>query len=482
VKPALIASVLLATSPAAAQDAPSPDAPKPEQRTTSPKDLGSAVYAPFKIVFQTLREEADKKRKRAGERTAAEVAEAPLPGQESGRTDDGEHDSTLRNVGQGVLFVPKLVLEVAFLPVRTGLWAHDHYSLGGRLQRAAFDKTNTYGVYPTLVLDSDYGATIGARFVHRDVFGARERLSARAGFGGEFKEVISAKFKTGDRLGKTASLELFGETERRPHDPFYGIGNADDAVETRHRQELLRATTTLDLRMTPSFHTRIAGAITDLEYDVAKDGPRIDVMYDPSMLTGWSGTRNVYVELELRYDSRRISSTLESKGILLDAFAGRIHQLEAGNDYWRYGGEAIHFQPLGIGRTLATRLHLESVTGALNDVAFTQLPQLGGKALLRGYASDRFRDRTAAVGSAEYMWDVSSFMLASVFVDVGRVYSDITDVNVDDLRLGYGASLQLVEKRSFLAGISAASSIDGGLFLNLVLDPVYEPEPRVKQK
>ncbi|HEY5950843.1 MAG TPA: hypothetical protein VIV40_35365, partial [Kofleriaceae bacterium] len=87
-----------------------------------------------------------------------------------------------------------------------------------------------------------------------------------------------------------------------------------------------------------------------------------------------------------------------------------------------------------------------------------------------------------AVTSAEYIWDVSSFMLASMFVDVGRVYSDITEINGDDLRVGYGASLQLVDKRRFLAGVSVASSIDGGLFLNLVLDPVYEPEPRVRQK
>jgi hypothetical protein len=464
-KRALITSMLFVSARALAQEAPPPEQPKPVEATPAEEP-----------------KPAEPQKKPTDEATAVEVADAPLPGQESGRSDDGDKDSTLRNVGQGVLFVPRMALEVAFLPVRGSLWAYDHYSLGGRLHRMAFDKTNTYGAYPTLVIDTDYGVTLGGRFVHRDVFGARERFSARAGFGGEFNQVVSGLFKTGDRLGDTASMELFGEFERRPKDPFYGIGNNGDAMETRHRQSLQRVTTTLDLEMAPSFHVRANGALTDLDYDVADEGPNITEVYGPEMLTGFTGTRNLYGELELRYDSRRVSNTLESKGVLVDAFAGRIHQLEAGNDYWRYGGEVVHFQPLGLGRTLATRLHLESVTGALNDVAFTQLPQLGGKALLRGYAADRFRDRAAALGSAEYMWDLSSFLLASVFVDVGRVYPDIRDVSFDDLRLGYGGSLQLVEKRSFLAGVSVASSIDGGLFFNLVLDPVYEPEPRVKQK
>jgi hypothetical protein len=493
-KRALVASTLFAAARAHAQEAPPPDAPVVTPASTAPqpaqearlhvKDVGVALVHPFKIVLEKTRDEdaKQKQHKNTDEPVAADVADAPAPGQESGRTDDGDHDSTLRNIGQGVLFVPRMVIETTFAPVRGGLWAYDHYSLGARAKRLAFDDTNTYGLYPTLNINSDYGATFGARFVHRNMFGAREKMSLRAGLGGEFNEQVSGKFTTGDRLGDTASLELFGELERRPRDPFYGVGNMDDMTETRHRQQLKRVSTTLDIKATENFHTRLNGALTDLNYGVANEGPAIDVTYDPSMLTGWTGTRNVYSELELRYDSRRITETLEAKGILLDAFTGRIHQLEAGHDYWRYGGEAIHFQPLGIGRTLATRVHLESVTGALNDVAFTQLPQLGGKSLLRGYPADRFRDRTAVVGSTEYMWDLSSFMLASVFVDGGRVYSDIRDVTADDLRVGYGASLQFVNHKRFIAGLSAASSIDGGLFLNLVLDPVYEPEPRVKQK
>ncbi len=416
------------------------------------------------------------------EPTAADVADAPLPGQESGRTDEGEHDSLLRDVGQGVLAVPRLAIETALAPVRGGLWAYERYDIGDRFHRALFDDTDTYGVLPTLYVDSEYGATIGARFIHRNLGGAHERLSVHAAFGGEFNERVATSVRTGDRLGGGAWLEVRSEVERRPKDAFYGIGNNDDAVEAHHRQSLQRASAMLDVPTSNALHARMAAAVTDLHYDRSHEGPPIDMTYDPSMLTGWTGTRNLYGELEVRYDTRHYRHDLARDGVLLDVFGGRIHQLHAGHDYWRYGGEAIGFLPLATGRTLAARLHLESVTGSRPDVAFTQLPELGGKALLRGYPAERFRDRNAAVTSTEYFWDISKFVTASVFVDIGQVYASFDELGARSMRLGYGTSLQLLWHQKLVGAVSLASSIDGGAFVNLVLDPIYEPEPRVRQR
>lgn len=477
-KRALLASILFAAATAHADDA-KPEPPKPAANVHQLVE----VFDPLSRISKAHRDQhAD--RKPADERAADDVANAPLPGQESGRVDPGEHDSVLRDIGQAVLTVPRVAVETVFAPVRTGLWAYEHYDLGTRAKRIAFDHTNTYGVYPTVYINSDYGATFGGRFVHRNLFGAREHFAMRAAFGGEFNQLADAGFRSGDRFGNSAWLELRGEFEQRPHDPFYGIGNMNDVPSVHHRQQLERGTATLDLRADTNTHVRFNGAITDLSYGVSDDmGLLITEAYGSEMLTGWTGTRNLYGELEVRYDTRRYAPTLEHDGTLLDAFGGRIYQLEdSGNNYYRYGGEAIHFVPLGIGRTLATRLHFEAVTGSYQDVAFTQLPELGGKFLLRGYPVERFRDRVALTGTSEYMWDLNEFLLASVFVDTGRVYSALDDINADNMRVGYGVSLQMMDRGKFFAGVSAASSIDGGLFLNLVLDPVYEPEPRVRQK
>lgn len=466
---AFFAAVLLAAPRAHADDV-----------RVAPKPTGYAFVPPSEFVTDRIREYSAEPAKPTDERTAADVAQAPSPGTESGRTDGGEHDSTLRNIGQGALAVPRALIDIVFAPVRGGLWTYDHY--GTRLHQLAWDDTNTYGGYPTLVVDNNYGVTVGGKFIHRNLFGEHERFDARVVFGGEFNEGVSGTARSGDRLGPETWLEAKGEFERRPKDLFFGIGNVGDAVKARYRQQLVRAAATLDTKRSDSFHVRIAGALTDLDFDESKEGPPIDMLYPASMLTGFGGTRNLYAELELRYDTRRVTHSLEQKGVLIDAFSGRVFQREAGNDYWRYGGEAIRFQPIGIGRTVATRLHFESVSGEYNDVAFMQLPDLGGKLLLRGYPVDRFRDRVAIAGSTEYFWDVSAFLLASLFVDAGRVYPAMDELSFNDLRVGYGASLQLVEQRSFLAGVSIASSIDGGVFVNLVLDPIYEPEPRVKRR
>lgn len=460
-KNALLLAAVLAATPAFADDeAPSPAAepPAPEERASD-------------------------------EPTAADVASAPLPGQESGRLDEPEGDSVLRDVAQGALLVPRVGVEVAMAPVRVGIYAYEKYAMSDRFKRSFFDDTNTYGLYPTVYYDATYGATIGGRVVHRNLFGQRERMSLRAATGGEFRTMADGHVRTGRRLGENVSLELRGQFEQRPEDRFFGIGNSDDVVEVRHRQQLMRATSTLDVRPFSSFHLRAAGAITDSEYAVSPDGPMITEVYDESMLTGFSGARYAYGELELRWDSRAKNNRWDQHavfdgGSFVGVFAGRMHQLESmtADDYGRYGVEAQHFMTIRGARTVATRLHIEGITGGLDDVPFTQLPQLGGSALLRGYPAERFRDRAAVLGSVEYFWDLSRYLMASLFVDVGRVYPSLADFELTGLRAGFGASVQLHSARSFIAGLNIASSIDGGVFVNLAFDPVFEPEPRVEQK
>ena len=456
-------------------------------RTVKPTLVHGLVTAAALVAVSHAR--ADDSVPKPDEPTAADVAAAPLPGNETGRTDPPEHDSLLRDLAQGALIPPRIAIEIAMAPVRTGVWAADRYHVVERWKQVFFDDTYTYGLYPTLVIDASYGFTVGARFVHRNLFGQREHLAVHVGTGGEYRAEVNGSLRSGYRLGERTQLELGGAYERRPNDAFYGIGNIDDAIETHHRQQLDRVLATLDVRAVDALHVRASGAFSDLTYAESSDGPPIDMVYDPmTVLTGWTGVRNVYGELELRWDHRRRETVLRRFGVfdggsLLGIYAGRMHQLEAGGDYWQYGGDAQYFIRFGGGvHTLTTRLHAEAVTGDYADVSFTQLPQLGGKMLLRGYPRDRFRDRVAALGSAEYGWDIGQNVIATLFSDVGRVYPSWQDFTVDHLRLGFGASLQLHDHRHFLACVSLASSIDGGVFLDLAFDPVVDIEPRVEER
>lgn len=432
------------------------------------------------LLMATRLAHAGEATSRSDEPSAADVQAAPLPGDESGRTDQPGGDSVLRDIGQGVLTVPRLVLVTAMAPVRTGIWVYDRYRLSDRFNQAFFDRTSTYGIYPTVAYESAYGVNVGGRAVHRNMFGAREKLQLRGARGGQFRALVDGSLHSGTRFGSRVSLALRAEYERRPRDPWYGIGNMDGAPGTRYGEELKRVSSYVDVVVVDGIVARTTGALTDRVYGPSPEGTPIDAVYDTSMLTGFSGVENLYGELELRWDRRGREATpgrhqIYDRGTMLSAFGGRVHQLQAGNDYWRYGGEAQGFIGLGVGpRSLMTRVHVEAVTGQESDVVFNQLPALGGSSLLRGYAPARFRDRAAVVGTAEYFWGLGQMFLASAFVDVGRVYPSLADFSRDNVRLGYGASLQLHGNRQFIAGVTVASSIDGGVFVNLNFDPSFD--------
>ncbi|HEU4729623.1 MAG TPA: BamA/TamA family outer membrane protein [Kofleriaceae bacterium] len=443
----------------------------------------------------------------AGELTAADVAFDPVPGFESGRADPvGDGDSTWRAIGRGALFVPRLAIDAALTPLRTALWANDRYHLTDWYRRVFFNDAETIGLYPTISVDSALGVTAGARFVDHDLFGAREDLSLGAAAGSRYRQIYSASLSSGKRLGDRFSLALDAGYERRPHDAFYGIGNGDrvttatvpavpidpqvdsTALEAHYRQDRARVAVTADLRVADHLHVRPAGALSDVRFGNGDDGEPIDQRYDRRGLIGFDGIQYGYGELELRWDSRRGATLMEppsvySTGGLAAVFAGRMHRLDAGSDFWRYGVDLQRFVRIAEGpRVLIGHLHGEAVTGRRDEVPFTELPQLGGPTYLRGYALDQFRDRVAAFGSVAYAWDLSQWFSASVFVDAGRVYPAPGELSLDHLRMGYGVSVEAHSVDDFVLEGSLGSSIDGGLFVNLSFNPVYDLDERVRRR
>ena len=438
------------------------------------------------------------------EPTAEDLAGAPPPGSESGRIDPHDSsDSGLRRALRGALFLPRLGTDLALSPVRLSVWAYAHYHLDELYYRVFFNDARTIGLVPTAAFDSGFGITAGGRFVDRDLLGRHEHLSIEAAGGGRYHGLIKAALRSGDRLGDRLAIELDGQYELRPKDPFYGIGNHRDsappavpvdpavdptAMETRYRERLVRTAAVIDLRVVDGLHLRSSSELTDRQFSASDTGVPIDSVYDPMMLVGYGGVRHVYSELELRFDTRRNANAYEpqpfySVGSLAAVFGGRIHRLDNARDYWRYGVDLQHFIRLAEGpRVLALRFHGEAVSGTLAEVPFTELPQLGGLDDLRGYPTDRFRDRAAAIGSIDYAWDLSSWLSARAFVDAGRVFGSLDAIGVDQLRVGYGVALEGHSSRSFGVLGAVSSSIDGGLFLNLSFNPLFTLDERVRRR
>jgi hypothetical protein len=436
--------------------------------------------------------------------TAADVAAAPVPGFESGRADPADDDdATWRKVGRGVLYGPKLAADLVLAPFRGGLWLNEHYHLTDWYRRVFFNDAQTIGLYPTLSVDTSLGVTAGARFVDLDLLGEKEQLSLQATAGSRYRQIYAVSLATGNRLGDRFSLELDAGYERRPHDTFYGIGNGDRvattaapidplvdprSLEAQYRQDRARVSVTGDLHAWEQLHVRAAGALSEVQFGPPDQGDPIARLYDPRGLVGLGGIQYSYSELELRWDSRRRATVWEpvsvrSTGGLAAVYAGLLHRLDGGPDFWRYGFDLQRFLRLTEGpRVIIAHLHGEAVTGRRDEVPFTELPTLGGPTYLRGYALDQFRDRVAAFGSAAYAWDLSQWFSASLFVDVGRVYPSVTELTLDHLRMGYGVAVEAHSTESFVLEGSLGSSIDGGVFVNLSFNPVYDLTDRVRRR
>jgi hypothetical protein len=490
----LIAVALVVSSPAAADPAPCPGGEPPP----CPSIVG--VVEPRRPAEPVKPKPAPAPPDR--ELTAADVAGDPLPGDESGRIDRAGGDSTWRVIGRGVLYVPRLAIDLALAPFRAALWANERYQLAERYDRTFYNDAKTIGLYPTVSVDSALGITAGVGFVHRDLFGEHEGLTAQAAAGSRYRQIYSARLSSGDRIDRI-KLGLDVGYERRPHDAFYGIGNGDrvtmtdapidprvDAIsiESHYRQYRSRVALTADLHAWRQLHVRAAGALSQVAFGAPDQGESIVRFYDPRGLIGWNGVRYGYGELELRWDDRRGVTVMEplavySAGSLASVFGGRVVQVDAGRDFWRYGLDLQKFVRVADGpRVIAARFHGEAVTGSRDEVPFIELPALGGPLYLRGYALDQFRDRVAAFGSLAYQWDLSQWFSASVFADVGRVYPELGALSLSGLRMGYGVSLEAHRVESFALEGSIGSSIDGGLFVNLSFNPVYDLDERVRRR
>jgi hypothetical protein len=438
------------------------------------------------------------------ELTAADVASDPVPGFESGRADPiDDGDTAWRKAGRGLLYVPKLAADLVLAPLRGSLWANEHWHIVDWYNRVFFNDAQTIGLYPTASVDTSLGVTVGAGFVDHDLFGEHEDLGLQASASSRYRQIYAARLASGKRLGDRFSLELDAGYERRPHDAFYGIGNGDivaapampidplvDArsIEAQYRQDRARLAVRGDLRVWQKLHVRAAGEVSEVQFGSPDEGEGIAVRYDPRGLVGLGGIEYSYSELELRWDSRRGASVMEpvsvySTGGQAAVFAGRVHRLDDGPDFWRYGLDLQRFLRLTEGpRVIALHFHGEAVTGQRDEVPFTELPKLGGPTYLRGYALDQFRDRVAAFGSVAYEWDLSQWFSASVFTDIGRVYPAVTDLSLDHMRMGYGVGIEGHSPDSFVLAGSLGSSVDGGLFLNLSFNPVYDLDDRVRRR
>ena len=428
------------------------------------------------------------------------LSEAPPPNEANGVVrEEDPGGGGLIWIPRVLLFVPRALIWTVAQPIRGGVYVYEKYDLGTRFTDATFTDDRKFGIYPVAGYDSNFGASIGARILYKDIFGEAERIKLRADWGGQFKYGVGANVRTGDRFGPI-SFGFDSSYERRPREKFYGIGDGptvttpstlidpsvdDTGVKSTFSEDVMRNTGDMKVQYTKEVRSRVSAAVMmrDIGPGIKDD---ITMNYDTSKLVGFdTGVKNVYVEHEFAIDTRRPTSeyatrTLDATGWYASVHTGIARGIQGDpTKYFRYGGELQRYFDLYDGtRVLALRVLFDAVGGTDGRtdgrIAFTDLPRLGGSEYLRGYSSDRFRDRAVALGTVEYQWAVGNNFAAYTFVDVGRPFESLEDAKSTDVfRMGFGGGVQVHTRGTFLTRLQVAASREGDLLFNLIFSPAF---------
>lgn len=433
----------------------------------------------------------------------ASPAPAPRPGDADGiEVEARKGAKVLLWIPRVILFVPYHALNIAAYPVRVSLDVYHRYALRDLFYDLFFNDARTFGIYPVARLESGFGVNGGARMVYKDLLGRGGRLSAQANFGRRFGRNVGLQLDTGDAMPRGLVLGLGGQYRMVPRDIFAGLGNApastaaaidepvdpfarDVAVITRFRHEYARGAVSLTAPLGDElFSMRLAHLWTWRRFerskrtDPADDIVDLERVYDTRQLVGYDdGLINGYTELRLDYDTRasppRVSTAAPASGWWLQIWAGYAEGVARDpSRYGRFGCDAQRFIDLwGGDRVLRLRALIEGLAGRAERIPFVDLPALGGPYFGRGHLRDRFRDRVAMMGTVEYLYPVNFRVNAYLFVEPGLVARYLGDFEVHRIHMGYGGGLQVQTMRTFLARVLIASSLEGGLFLNLNLSP-----------
>ena len=443
--------------------------------------------------------------------SADDVREAPRPGDETGRLDRIDPgDSAPRLAGRGLLWFVRLPLEIIAQPIRGLLYVKEKFNAIEVISNIFTSDDRKIAIFPTAFIETGFGLNVGARATFKDLLDHEEKLSLKAGFGGAWKTVLAASIDSGNLIAKTVSLGVDARYEKRDSERFYGYGNGDEsdtrppapvdpvtndyALRTRYQVEVERVSPHVRVELPNYFSVTATGAYIhkradEDDLDLRIDETAVGMAYTVDTIDGFNHATNyIYTELETTYDSRRAGDIYDAPGLrtagnLVSAFVGRYGALEAEDrDFYRGGLDLQHIFRIVGWRTLTLRAYGEHVTGDRADIPFTELTRIGGYSLLRGYDRDRFRDTTAIVGQANYNFPLGSVVAGVLFVDVGRVYSSLDDITYKNQRVGFGGALELYNRKSMVIRAELASSIDGGLFGYISLDPAFDAQSRVERR
>ena len=194
---------------------------------------------------------------------------------------------------------------------------------------------------------------------------------------------------------------------------------------------------------------------------------------DPASIPGFVEPYQLFEHrVHIMLDSRSADTEFDGgTGLRMEAFGSfEWDPTETSRNFFRLGGELSSFYDFsGHGHVAALRLYGEFLIEDLSetDVPFTELPQLGGNEVMRGYLPRRFIGKNAVALTGTYRYPVWSLLDAEVFGSIGNTFG-APDV-VDGVAIVGDGSQKFSFKRLYAAGgIGLRTNVDRDASLSIL--------------
>jgi len=249
---------------------------------------------------------------------------------------------------------------------------------------------------------------------------------------------------------------------------FFGIGSA--APESARSNYRLRQAGAI---ASAAVHARswlaIGGRVGYVRGPVIGPGlsssyPSTTDRFDEQSAPGLTSPINfVHTETFVEADTRDAPGRPTRGGFYRIGVSGFRDIADTGHGFGRVDLDATQYLPLFNGNSvlgLRSRVTLSRAADG-HEIPFYLLPTLGGFNTLRGYSSYRFRDRNAALWSAEYRWPMLRMVDAAVFVDAGTVADDVRGLVHTQFASDYGLGLRAHTASRSIASVDVAKGREG---------------------
>ncbi|MDN3723546.1 hypothetical protein QRD02_04070 [Aequorivita sp. SDUM287046] len=219
-------------------------------------------------------------------------------------------------------------------------------------------------------------------------------------------------------------------------DKFWGIGN--ETIETG-TEDFLREdfNIQLEVQIPPFlFFSDRFGFVLDYKHTTIVDVEENQFLIDETVI-GYEGGDIFGAGIDLVWD-RRDNLFYPTSGHY--QFIKLLVYTEPSDyTYTTFEIDVRYYKKIFKNQVLATNFYFKNVSG---DVPFYELPALGGHQRMRGYFLGRYRDNnyfSLQTEYRQYFWKSWGFV---AFGGIGDVSSEITDLNLKELKYSFGGGLR----------------------------------------